>query len=219
MNLSLMNVLRSSKPVLYLTIILFISACASQKNKDAQVLLPEPYLAQPNNGLVYNASFKYKDYQASGLLVMKRLEKSTYHVVLLSKFGPSLMEFKLYQDSISWVKSFEQLRKQSIEKLIERDFRLLLQSNLDHVEKVKQLKDRKGALVLNLQGTLKSRIRLDPETLRVIYAENRQTVNPVKTKVYFRYYQQPFPDSISLVHTNVDMSLQMNLLKINHATK
>lgn len=198
--------------------LLCLGACAAQKNIETSTLLPAPYLAQPNHGLIYNAAFRYKDFRASGLLVMKRLDQSAYHVVLLSKFGPSLLEFKLYKDSTSWIKTFEQLQKKPVKNLIERDFRLLLLSELDHLKKAKQVKSKSGE-VFHVKGTIKSRMILEPETKYVLYTENRQLFNPVKTRTYFHYDQQPMPNKIFLEHKRIDMSLELNLIKINHAEK
>lgn len=217
-----MNILPSGRRTLSLMTWLLLGcwllqACTAQKHLEDSSLLPAPYLAQPNEGLIYNAAFCYKDFHASGLLVMKRMEPSVYHVVLLSKFGPSLMEFKLYEDSIHWIKTFEQLQKKSVEKLMERDFRLLLLSELDHPKTIRSVRNQNSKPIFCVKGAMKSKVVMEPETKRVLYSENRQWFNPVKTKTYFQYDQQPVPSKISLEHSHVNMSLELNLLKVKHA--
>ncbi|WPP48769.1 hypothetical protein [Catalinimonas niigatensis] len=144
---------------------------------------------------------------------------STYHVALISKFGPSLMEFKLYEDSVSWIKTFDQLNKKSVKNLIEKDFRLLLLTELDHPEKVKAIKKNDTEKTFMLRGVMKSRVTLEAETQHVVSTENRQLFNPVKTKVHFQYDQQEIPAAISLEHTHVNMGLDLKLLKVKHAEK
>ncbi len=177
-------------------------------------------MAGADGGLVYNATFRYKDFQASGLLVAKRVQPSEYHVVLLSKFGVSLMEFKLNEGGIQWIKTFEQLGKKRVEKMLERDFRVLLLTGLDNPGKLKLQKQEGGELTYKVKSDPGLRLRAEAETGRVLYAENRGFINPVKTKVSFLYKEDgDIPEEISLKHSNVAMRLDLNLLKVINAER
>ncbi len=193
-----------------------LSACAARKRLDAS-LLPDPYLKKTDNALIYDASFQYKEFHASGLLVMKKIDSSAYQVQLMSKFGPGLMDFKLYEDSIHWIKTFDQLHKKSVENLIGKDFRLLLLSELDHPRKVRRVKKNTPKQVFRIKAAMKSVVVLESETGRVLYTENKQWFNPVKTRVNFEYDQRPVPKRITLTHDHVNMHLELELLKINYA--
>lgn len=212
-----MSVLQSGSKLLLLLICLLTAACTPQKSPNNSTTLSRPYLPTANSVAVFDATFEYKDFLASGLLVMKKLDKATYHVVLLSKFGPAIMEFKLLEGGIEWIKTFEQLNKKSVEKLLEQDFRLLLLTMLEDPERVRPVKSTGEGLSYNVKSGLKARLRLDPQTKRVLYAENRKTFNPVKTKVYFEYGEGDVPQLIRLKHNNIKMSLNLKLLKSNVA--
>ena len=215
----MLYLLRRNSLVVLLGLLLLVTGCSGSRKSVGEVSLPLPYSALAAGGLVYDASFQYKDFQASGLLVIKRLEESQYHVVLVSKFGPSLMEFKLNREGIQWIKTFDQLKKKKVEKLLERDFRMLLLSALDNPKKVERQGQKDSLLLYKVKGVPNMQLRVDPTSKRVLYAENRGFVNPVKTKVSFSYQEQDIPQTISLKHTHVKMSLDLNLLKVNNAEK
>ena len=204
---------RSSSVARLWLCLLLLSACASAEKRISPAALPLPYIAQASGGVVYDATFRYKDFQASGLLVMKQLQEGEYHVVLLSKMGPSLMEFKLNREGIQWIKTFEQLRKKSAEELLERDFRVLLLSTLETHHHVHPQTKRGRLKQYKIDGKPGLKILVEPETNRVMYAENRGFLNPVKTKVHFRYGEGSIPREIQLLHRNLRMSMELRLLQ------
>ncbi|MBW3545434.1 MAG: hypothetical protein KY428_07540, partial [Bacteroidetes bacterium] len=201
-------------------LMLLLGACSTAKQPLTETALPAPYSALAAGGLVYDAAFQYKDFNASGLLVIKRLDTGAFHVVLLSKFGPSLLEFKLDEGGMHWIKTFEQLNKRTVQKLLERDFRVLMLSSLDHPQFI-ELKSSSDALkVYRVKGDPDMKITLEAQSRRVLYAENRGFLNPVKTRAVFEYGEgNSIPKQISLTHRNVKMRLDLKLLKVNHAER
>lgn len=196
------------------------TACSAAKKAPEAAVQPQSYMAGVAGGLLYNAAFQYKDFNASGLLVVKRLEPSLYHVVLLSKFGVSLMEFRLNDEGIEWVKTFEQLSNKKVEKMLERDFRVLMLSTLDNPRRVKLLEQEGGRLTYKVKGTPNLKIKTNSDNGRVMYAENRGFLNPVKTKVQFLYDEEgDIPQGIALKHRNLDLGLELNLLKVIDAER
>jgi hypothetical protein len=218
--ISLLQKRKSSKLLALCLLLCLLGGCSTVKKEAAAVTLPQSYMAGVAGGVVYNATFRYKDFQASGLLVAKRVQPSEYHVVLLSKFGVSLMEFKLNEAGIQWIKTFEQLGKKRVTEMLERDFRVLLLSGLDKPRKLKLQKQEGEVLTFKLKGATGLRLRADAKTGRVLYAENRGFINPVKTKVSFLYKNDgDIPEEILLRHSNVAMSLDLNLLKVINAER
>lgn len=210
----------ASRFIKYCVIGIFISglhACAAQK---ATVpTLPMSYMAQDHDGLVYDASFQYKDFQASGLLVMKRLQQSEYHVVLLSKFGPALMEFKLDKKGMTWIKTFDQIDKKMLNRFIAKDFSLLMLSILEQPKKVKPLRCEEGVHSYKVKGGFKAKIKVDSGTDRVLYAETKGFPNLFKSKAKFTYKENDIPQNMEITHNNINLRIDMNLLKVNHAER
>lgn len=210
------GILRFFTPI-FLVLILIMNGCALQKERSAS--LPNSYIAQSQNSLIYDATFRYKDFLASGLLVLKRIQPSYYHVVLLSKFGPTIMEFKLDDQGITWIKSFDQLNKKTVEKVIERDFRILLLSVLEAPEKVKLVDASDSTFTYKVKDNLSIKIEVDAQTNQVIYAENKGFPNPFKTIAQFTYKEKDIPQNIAVTHKNINLRIDLNLLKIDHAER
>lgn len=201
-------------------LLLLFAACSTAKTDKIDFVPPQTYMAGVAGGLVYNAAFQYKDFNASGLLVVKRLQPSEYHVVLLSKFGVGLMEFRLNEEGIEWIKTFDQLGKKRVEEMLERDFRVLLLSGLENPRRIKLQKQEGNILTFKVKGSPNLKLKSNAANGRVMYAENRGFLNPVKTKVQFLYQEDgDIPEGIALKHSNVDMSLELNLLKVIDAER
>lgn len=200
-------------------IFLLVGMNACSAKKVAVSSLPLSYMAQGHDGLVFDASFQYKDFQASGLMVMKRIQLYEYHVVLLSKFGPALMEFKLTKAGITWIKSFEQLEKRVLSKFIAKDFNLLLLSILEEPKKVKSLKANEDVLIYKIKDGSKAEIKVDADAGRVLYAENKGFPNLFKSKAKFTYGENDIPQNIEITHNNINLRIDMILLKVNHAER
>lgn len=200
-------------------IFLLVGMNACSAKKVAVSSLPLSYMAQEHDGLVYDASFQYKDFQASGLMVMKRTQPYEYHVMLLSKFGPALMEFKLTKGGITWIKSFEQLEKRVLSKFIAKDFNLLLLSILEEPKKVKSLKANEDIHTYKIKDGFKAKIKVKADTERVLYAETKSFLNLFKSKAKFTYTGNDIPQNIEITHNNINLRIDMNLLKVNHAER
>ncbi|MFN6945338.1 MAG: hypothetical protein ACK4ND_10345 [Cytophagaceae bacterium] len=217
MSLYRMRIFLLNKVLFIVSLALGVSSCISGKQKNIDI--PKPYITHATNGLIYDATFQYKDFQASGLLVLKQIEKSTYHVVLLSKFGPSIMEFKMNEKGITWIKSMEKMDKKVVEKIIERDFRMILLTMLEDPKKVKEINRNKEHLYYKVKKSLKVKAKIDPEAQRVLYAENKSHLNIFKTKATFTYGDHEIPENITLDHSHLKVNINLNLLKINNAER
>ncbi len=205
------------KHTFLLFFLLGLNACSTQKVAISS--LPKPYMTLDHDGLVYDASFQYKDFQASGLLVMKRVQPSEYHVVLLSKFGPAIMEFKLDKEGITWIKTFDQLNRKMLNKFIAKDFNLLLLSILEQPKKAKFLKATNEMHSYKIKDGFKAKVKVNAATERIVYAETKGFLNLFKSKAKFTYKENDIPQNIEITHNNINLRIDMNLLKINHAER
>lgn len=213
----LMKISIFAKSLLLLAFLLTFSNCTTQKS--THIALPLPYMVQASDGLIYDASFHYKEFHASGLLVLKRIAPSNYHVVLLSKFGPAIMEFTLDKKGITWIKTFDRLDKPMIKKFIAKDFSLILLSVLENPKKTKLVKVADQTLTYKVKDNKRAKLKLDAETNRVINAENKGFINLFKTKVAFTYKENDLPQNIAITHNNINLRIDLNLLKVNHAER
>ena len=189
-----------------------------QANSTQSRPIPKSYLASAPNGLVYDASMRYKDFQASGLLVMKNIKRGHYHVAFVSKMSPTIMEFLLTPTTIEWKKTLEGMDRKIVRKLIERDFRLLTLSVLDNPKKIKQIKNHLKEPTYRVRTNTTTKLIIDQDS-KVISAETRSLINPVKTFVEYKQYKDSVPNQLTLRHRNIKMRLKLQLLQTNNAGK
>ncbi|UII22959.1 hypothetical protein [Fulvivirga ligni] len=156
---------------------------------------------------MYNSVFQYKDHSFSGLMVLKK-QGANYRVVLLSKLGPTIMDFLLTENGLVYNMAPEVMKKKIVKKLMEQDFDLLVLRKLDEQQKV-----RKKANGFKIKGKEAIKARVDGQK-RIILAKTNSWFSIFKTKAVFYYTDDDaIPDEICLSHRFVKMRVQMNLLK------
>ncbi len=207
-----MRISLSNRCLCAIFLILLLSSCASHQRLDNSEL-PKPYISLAQDGLLYDAAITYKDFHASGLLVLKRTKASAYHVVLLSKFGPAIMEFKMEGKNFTWIKTFDKLENKVVQNFIERDFKMILLSALENPGKVSRKASASDNHKYKLKGDIKAQIFIDPESNNVLYAENKGFINFFKTKINFSYEDSKIPEAISIKHNNLKLNIELNLLR------
>ena len=212
MKISQMRISLLNSGLCALFFILLLNSCASHQRLEKSEL-PKPYISLAQNGLLYDAAITYKDFHASGILVLKQIKAAEYHVVLLSKFGPAIMEFKMEGRDFTWIKTFDKLENKVIQNFIERDFKMILLSALENPEKVSRKASTSDYHKYNLKGEIKAQIAIDPKSNNVLYAENKVFFNFYKTKVNFSYEDSKIPQAISIRHNNLKLNIELNLLR------
>ncbi|MEX2336689.1 MAG: hypothetical protein WD555_05405 [Fulvivirga sp.] len=192
----------------FLTGVLLLNLSLFQQMAAQEDSLPEPYLNYTDNGLVYNTVFQYKDFSFSGLMVVKQ-EAESYHVVLLSKLGVTIIDLLLTDGNLIWKKVPEAMDKKTIRHFMEKDFNLLFLTTLQKPEKFKKKDDG-----FKVTSGDKIRVWLSASGDKVIAAERRKFINFFKSKTVFYYTNDDLiPDEICLTHRNIRMKIAMNLLE------
>ncbi|MGK7389874.1 MAG: hypothetical protein ACNS60_05965 [Candidatus Cyclobacteriaceae bacterium M2_1C_046] len=212
----LIRLLHSNK-YLFPGLLVLVISCKSVNTDNGSLPEPSPYLYQENSSLIYNATFDYKEFHASGLLVMKKVEKESYHVVLLSKFGVTLMEFKINPDGMTWIKKFEQLDRRSVEKLIAKDFHMLLLLDLFPPTEKKLVFENDLYVTYKLKEKLPLHISVSKSQNHVMALEEKGFLKPVKTTITFGYREKDVPEQVTIKHSNIKLEIKLDLLKVNYA--
>ncbi|MDH5474131.1 MAG: hypothetical protein OEX22_00415 [Cyclobacteriaceae bacterium] len=173
--------------------------------------LPIPYLSFNDTNVIYDMSMSYKKYYGSGLLVLKRQSKSNYHGVFLSKMGLKLMEFKIIDGVFVWKKMIQYLDKKSVRKIMERDFAMLMLSDVESAERIKKKTTKNDVMKYKVWSTRKLLLEVDDSN--IVYIENRGGFNLTKTKIVFDNYEKNTPKSLNLTHNAIKVKLQLELLE------
>lgn len=173
--------------------------------------LPQTYLSTSTDNVVFDMSMSYKDYYGSGLLVLKRESKSNYHGVFLSKVGLKLMEFRIIDGVFEWVKLLAFFDKRTTRKMMERDFSMLMLSDIDNLKKVKKINPRSGLERFKIWSNNKLVVGVNDG--KIVYSENRKILNFTKTKITYLFGKNNTPKSVSLAHRTIKVILQLELLE------
>jgi hypothetical protein len=191
-----------------LALILICSLCF-YSDTIGQPSLPQPYIFQADDGLVYDASFHFKEYFVSGLLVMKKQDEG-YHVVLLAKMGPTLMDFIITDDSVIWKKAIKTLDKPLVLKEMEKDFRILLLTPLYQPTSIKQL----NANRFRVKKAITLKVETSEDGRRITTAKTKRFANLFKTFVTYLYTDgDDVPDQIKLKHRTIKLKIELNQLE------
>src|SRR5690606_37872820 len=136
-----------------------------------------------------------------------------------SKFGPAIMEFTLDKQGITWIKTFDRLDKKILNRFIAKDFNLLLLSFLEHPKKARHLKTTDDILYYKIKDSFRAKIKVEDATNRIVHAESKGFPNLFKSKAKFTYQENDIPQNIALTHNNINLRIDLNLLKVNHAER
>ena len=184
--------------------ILYILIVAQASAQDDE--LPKPYINYADNGLIYNTVFTYREHSFSGLMVVKK-EGEAYRVVLLSKLGPSIMDFLIADGELTWNKVPKGMERAVIRRIMAKDFSIMLLTDLQNPEKVKE---KKNGYKIKGDNTIKIKLTADN---KVREAETKNNFTFLKTYASFFYTNSdPVPDEICVNHRYIKMKMEMKLL-------
>ncbi len=200
-----MRNLKLNKPAIFL----FFCAIFIWNQLNAQSKIPEPYINHATEGLIYNASFFYKDFSVSGLLVIKK-QPAGYHVVLLAKMGPTLMDFIITDESVIWKKAVKSLDNGLVTRQMEKDFRIMLLTPLENPRKVKVKKKNR----FKVKKAITLIIETDEEGKRIKKAKTKRFGNFFKTFVTYHYTDENLvPNQMLLRHRTIKLKIELNQLE------
>ena len=174
--------------------------------------LPKTFIEQSDSGLLYDAEFEVGKKSISGVVVMKNVGDK-YHVVLLSKFGYTILDFEITDKDIVWNKRIPGKRNSALHHAIEDDFRLILLTALKSPRKIKAKKNNTYKVKAN--NNIKVQLSKDDE--KIISARSVGLINPFKSYVTYTFEQDDqIPQNICLSHNLIKVAIIMNRLKKNN---
>ena len=93
-------------------------------------------------------------------------------------------------------------------RLLERDFSMIMLTDLDNPAKVKEVKNSGCYKIWNAR-----KIRVCKNNGAVMYAENRKAFNFLKTKISYAYSGKNVPKMISLSHRTIPLQVELKQLE------
>ncbi len=160
-------------------------------------------------GLVFDASFNFKDNHFSGLLVANKIEYGV-QIDLLSKMGTTLMVCKLYPDSVVWDKFIPGLKEsKKYKKAAEKSFRIAMLTGLIEPPSVKL----RGDDAFVCKGAMKVKYQLDHRGEKVVESKELGWFKFFKRDAYYSYNSaDSIPIEIDIQHRLISFDMFLKRL-------
>lgn len=160
---------------------------------------------------VFNTSFTFKDYFASGLMVVKPLENQHFRIVFTAKMGQTLLDTELTPTDFIIKKSIPQLDRKLLFKLLEKDLRMICDEQTGVAVAFKNI-DKKG-IIFRLKTNKDYRYFYENETGEYFEKIERGTKRRPKVIVNLENYEQDFPEKITFVHQRLPLRIEMEKIQ------
>lgn len=167
------------------------------------------YFSNPQEDYIYKANIKAYGNEFGGIFVAKKVNDTTHRVVFTTDFGNKLIDLELSKNSFKVNRLIDKLDRGIIKKVLEKDFRLLLQSDYD-VDEVYE--DDNYIIYKSNTNKEANYLYFDKETNSLCKIVNASKIKE-KLQISFDKKYTIFADSVTISHQ--DIRLKITLQKIN----
>lgn len=205
---------KSALRILLISLLVVCSACGSYQPKGAEITentiseYVNPYFSDVDSDYIYKANMDIYGRKSGGIVVIKKTDENLHRVVFATDFGNKLLDFEISSNDFKVHFVVDGFNNKRILKVLETDFRLLLQpvytinQTFDTPDKlIYASKQNKNSVYLfeNKEGKFLSEL---------VFTEHS------KEKITFEFQNKTdtFAEIISIKHHNIP--LEINLLKI-----
>jgi|SRR5690554_989982 len=197
-----------------ISLLIVCSACGSYKPKGAEITentiseYVNPYFSDVDSDYIYKANMAVFGRQSGGIVVIKKINATFHRVVFTTDFGNKLLDFEISPEEFKINFVVDGFNNHRILKVLETDFRLLLQPSYTISQTfvtpdklIYASKQKKNSVYLfeNKEDRFLSEL---------VFAKHS------KEKIIFGFQNKTdtFAEIISIKHHNIP--LEINLLKI-----
>ena len=164
------------------------------------------------NSLLYRSMIKFRNYEFSGLVLVKNLvSDSAVHIVFMSEFGPTMLDIKYKNDEFELISAKEFFNNEKLLGLVYSNFRMFLQ-DLDYVAKIKdktglnketrKMKYRhlSDTFIYLYEGNFEvGKVIFRTNALNVVKLDIERNAEVVPTKLMYSYRGVPLDVSMELI--------------------
>ena len=124
---------QSALQILLISLLVVCSACGSYQPKGVEITentiseYVNPYFSDTNSDYIYKANMAIFGKQSGGIVIIKKINDTFHRVVFTTDFGNKLLDFEVSADSFKINFVVDGFNNKRILKVLETDFRLLLQ--------------------------------------------------------------------------------------------
>lgn len=198
-------------------LVLFTTACSKKLYTEIQgqeVLLSAEEFIKPvsdDTTLIYKTGVDAYGRYLSGLLIIRSYDSDNYRLVFTTEMGMKLFDFEFKDNKFHVHYCFDKLNKRPVIRLLEKDFSMMLLRNT-YTFNAKIL-DKKSYLSEQVQDKEYWKIVVDADTRIVKNMYSQSPEGKIKCAINYLYLEEPCPYKIFIEHQNLDLKMQLELLK------
>lgn len=205
---------KSALRILLISLLVVCSACGSYQPKGAEITgntiseYINPYFSDKESDYIYKANMAIYGKQSGGIVVIKKTDDNLHRVVFATDFGNKLLDFEVAEDDFKVHFVVDGFNNKRILKVLETDFRLLLQP----VYTINQTFDTPDKLIYASKQNKNSVYLFENKgnnfLSKIIFTKKS------KEKITFEFQNKKdtFAEEINITHHNIP--LEIKLLKI-----
>lgn len=197
-----------------ISLLVVCSACGSYQPKGAEITgntiseYVNPYFSDKDSDYIYKANMDIYGRKSGGIVVIKKIDNIFHRVVFATDFGNKLLDFEVSADEFKVNFVVDGFNNKRILKVLETDFRLLLQS----VYPINTTLVKSGQLIYDSRQS-KGNVYLFENKgsnflSKIIFAKKSKEMITFE----FQNKKDTFAEEINITHHNIP--LEIKLLKI-----
>jgi hypothetical protein len=205
--------MRKSTIPFFLISFLLISSCGVNPAKDLtpapiqSKIISIPYFSNPSTDYVYRAKITVYGNELGGILIAKKINDSIHRLVLTTDFGNKLIDVELGKTSFKVNAIVDELDKKILINTLQEDFRLLLRANFAVSTQYNEGDN-------NVYQTVEKNDYFYTYISRrnIVYKLIKGSKRKQKITINYKSENNIFADSISILHSNIKLKIELNAL-------
>ncbi len=196
------------------SLLITVQSCKTYEHGGTAVAISAPsvvhnsYFSSPETDYLYRTQIEIYGNSLSGILIIKKISDDTHRVVMTTDFGNKMLDFEISGTDFKVNYLVPDLDRKVVKKFLEKDFRILLRQNHpvstsfedknDHIFSTENLEQKNYLFIDKSGGQLN----------KIVVTENGKE----KINFLFKGKSAIFADSITLIHKDFRLKIQLNRL-------
>jgi hypothetical protein len=181
--------------------------------KTISTAYPKSIFGDNFNSFLFKTNITVFKKKFSGLLVTKQLSTKDYRVIFTTELGMKMFDFEFKDSAFTLHYCVPQFNNPKLLKVIQNDIETLLMSNLLN-KKVTNYEDKKGVYTIQKIKFQKSENYYFTEKATGQLTKIEHAKKSIKKTTFtLSNYQNDFPGNILIKHHDINMKIELNLLK------
>ncbi len=171
--------------------------------------IKNPYFSNPEFDYVYKTNIDLYTHSFSGILIVKKIGKTTHRLLFTSQFGNTLFDIEFYSNGYKVNSIIKELNRKIILNTLISDFSVLLRERFTNYESY----STNTSKVLKTEEDKRINYYFyNPSDSKLLKIKNT-TLYKEKFEILFDKTKEDFAEEIAINHFTIKLKIKLNLLK------